>query len=179
MSTPAEEYQQELAQSEKDHHTPTAGAMIGHIISNLAIQKVKLSQTLYYAKGVQRSFIAQEYPKIIQEEAQLFDELNQLMLDEREIVPTTTDEFKRYTMLKESGQLKYETANEQLAEAVRDFATQIMFVDRGIALAQKENRYSLANFLQKLNGWLKHQIVTLENTLGKTIPTVLTEDDED
>ena len=32
-----EKYQAELKQSDLDHHKPTAGAMTGHIISNLAV----------------------------------------------------------------------------------------------------------------------------------------------
>lgn len=37
-----EKYQAELKQSDIDHHTPTAGAMMGHIIANLAIHSLKL-----------------------------------------------------------------------------------------------------------------------------------------
>ena len=35
--TSEEQYQKELKQSDIDHHTPTAGAMTGHIIDNLLI----------------------------------------------------------------------------------------------------------------------------------------------
>ena len=39
-----EKYQAELKQSDIDHHTPTAGAMMGHIIANLAIHSLKINQ---------------------------------------------------------------------------------------------------------------------------------------
>ena len=39
MTVAEEKYQAELVKSERDHHTPTAGAMTGHIISNLMIQQ--------------------------------------------------------------------------------------------------------------------------------------------
>lgn len=38
-----EAYQSELKQSEIDHHTPTVGAMVGHIIANLLIHSLKIS----------------------------------------------------------------------------------------------------------------------------------------
>ena len=36
-----EAYKAELKQSDIDHHTPTAGAMVDHIIANLLIHTLK------------------------------------------------------------------------------------------------------------------------------------------
>ncbi|WDC93202.1 hypothetical protein PSR33_10435 (plasmid) [Latilactobacillus curvatus] len=33
-------YQAEVKQADVDHHTPTAGAMIGHVMANLTIHSV-------------------------------------------------------------------------------------------------------------------------------------------
>ena len=49
--TSEEQYQQELKQSDIDHHTPTAGAMTGHIIANLLIHSLKISQAKIFTKG--------------------------------------------------------------------------------------------------------------------------------
>lgn len=179
MTTAAERYEAELKQSDIDHHTPTAGAMIGHIISNLAIQQTKLHQTRAYAKGADKAFITPEFTRILAEESELFDELNRLMLDEGEVIPTTTAEFQKYAMLEESGQVKYEDAATQLFGAIKDFDTQNLFITRGIALAEKEAKYALAEFLKQLYGWMKHQIFVLQSYLGNEVTTGLVEDEDE
>lgn len=175
--SPAEKYQQELIQSEKDHHTPTAGAMTGHILANLVIQQQKLRQTLYSAKGTAQNFVAVNYPSILTEENRLYDQLNRLMLDEGEVIPTTTEEFVQYSMLTESGQLKYETAESLLWDAVKDFNTQLLFVTRGIALAEKESKFALAEFLKQIYGFLKHQIFVIQTYLGHEVTEGLLEEE--
>ena len=174
-----EKYQAELKQVDIDHHTPTAGAMIGHIISNLHIQQNKLNQSRYYLKGAAKAFADGEYVRILHEESELFDQLNQLMLDEGEVIPTTSEEFAKYSMLTESGQLKYEDSETIIFDAVKDFNTQNLFITRGIALAEKENKYALAEFLKSLYGWMKHQIYLLQSYLGNEVLTGLVEEDED
>lgn len=177
--TPEEKYQAELLQSEKDHHTPTAGAMIGHILSNLHIQQNKLRQGIYSIKGAEQSFVKTEFTRIIREEGQLFDELSFLMLDEGEVIPTTTEEFRQYAMLTESGQLKYEESRGVIFSAAKDFDTQNLFITRGIALAEKENKYALAEFLKRLYGWMKHQIFVVQSYLGNDVGFGLTEEEDD
>lgn len=174
-----EKYQAELKQADIDHHTPTAGAMIGHIISNLHIQQNKLNQSRYYLKGAAKDFADTEFSRILQEESELFDQLNQLMLDEGEVIPTTSAEFTKYSMLVESGQLKYEDSQVIIFDGVKDFNTQLLFITRGIALAEKEQKYALAEFLKSLYGWMKHQIYLLQSWLGHDVLTGLVEDDED
>lgn len=177
--TPAEKYQAEQAQAEIDHHTPTAGAMIGHIISNLKIQENKLWQSRYYAKGPDAFFITSEFSKILTEASAFLDQLNQLMLDEGEVIPTTTEEFSRYSMLEESGQRKYEETSTLIFDTVKDFNTQLLFVTRGMALAEKEEKPGLAQLLQTLYAWLKHQSAVLQRYLGHEVMEDLEEDDED
>ncbi len=179
MTVAEEKYQAELVKSERDHHTPTAGAMTGHIISNLVIQQHKLRQTLYYAKGIERDFITRRFPALLAEEGKLVDRLNRLMLDEGEVIPTTSEEFSRYSMLEESGQAKYEAADALIFAAVKDFATQNLFISRGIALAEKEQKYALAAFLKELYGWLKQQIFCLQSFLGNEAADGLTEEEDE
>ena len=53
-----EKYQAELKQSDIDHHTPTAGAMMGHIIANLAIHSLKINQASLFARGAASLFLS-------------------------------------------------------------------------------------------------------------------------
>ncbi|MDT2612894.1 ferritin-like domain-containing protein [Enterococcus dongliensis] len=173
-----EKYQAEQIQSDKDHHTPTAGAMISHILSNLFVHRVKLRQANYYLKGSVRGFAEPRLAAMIAEEDQLFDELSQKVLDEGELVPTTLEEFTNYAMIKDSGKLKYEDAETILNELVADLATQNLFITRGIALAEKEEKFGLAEFLKKLYAWIKHQLLIWQRYLGNDVNDGLEEDDE-
>ena len=46
-----EKYAKELDKAEIDHHKPTAGAMLGHVLSNLFIENIRLTQAGIYAKA--------------------------------------------------------------------------------------------------------------------------------
>ena len=174
-----EKYQAEQIQSDKDHHTPTAGAMISHILANLFIQRVKLRQAAYYLTGEVRGFAEPKLTQMIAEEDQLFDELSQRVLAEGELVPTTIEEFTNYAMIKESGKLKYEAAETILAEIVADLATQNLFITRGIALAEKEAKFGLAEFLKKLYTWIKQEQLVWQRYLGNDVKQADEEDDDE
>ena len=98
--TSTEQYEQELKQSEIDHHTPTAGAMTGHIIANLLIHSLKISQAKMFAKGPAALFLSRIGDKWISHEQTEFAHFNQLLVNNGESIPTTTDQFKQFTMLK-------------------------------------------------------------------------------
>lgn len=164
MSEAEKRYQLELEQSEKDHKKPTAGAMVGHIISNLHIQQNKLRQINYYLKKNTEEILEIDIEKMLAEEAELFNQLNQLMLDEGEVIPTTSEEFIQYSMLKENGQLKYESSGVMLLDMGKDFETQNLFITRGITLSEKENKYALTEFLKHLYGWVMHQLFLLKKS---------------
>lgn len=172
-----EKYQAEQIQSDKDHHTPTAGAMISHILSNLFIHRVKLRQANYYLTGEVRGFAEPKLEQMISEEDQLFDELNQLVLAEEELIPTTIKEFLDYAMLEDSGKLKYETTETIIKELVADLATQNLFITRGITLAENEAKFGLAEFLKKLYTWMKQEQLIWQRYLGNE--SVQTEEDEE
>lgn len=159
-------YRAELARSEKDHHVPTAGAMVGHILANLNIHRTKLAQAAYYASGEGSAFIRHYFPELADEEDKQFDRLAELMLDEHEVIPTTASEFIRYSMIKESGKFKYESAAGMLAAAAADFKTQHMFLTRGIKLAEKEEKFALQQFLVRLLAWTSHQTRLIRTYAG-------------
>ncbi|KRO18434.1 ferritin family protein [Lacticaseibacillus saniviri] len=179
MQTAETLYQAEQKQVDTDHHTPTAGAMTGHILSNLHIQQNKLNQARFALKGDAKVFADGEITAMYHRERALFDELNQLMLDEGETIPTTTQEFLDYTFLSEQGQLKFESTATILFEIVKDCDAQLMFVTRGIALADKESKFALAAFLRQLDGWLKHQMRQIQAYLGHSVREGLDEEDDD
>lgn len=78
--TSEEQYQQELKQSDIDHHTPTAGAMTGHIIANLLIHSLKISQAKLFTKGNAALFLSQYGDDWIAHEQEAFNHLNQLLV---------------------------------------------------------------------------------------------------
>lgn len=178
--TSAEKYEQELKQSDVDHHTPTAGAMTGHIIANLVIHSLKISQAMLFAQGPAVLFLAQKGDKWIDHERAVFDKLNRLLVDNGESIPTTTDQFKEFTMLEEDGATKYDSGDDQLFALVKDFDTQTLFITKAIALAQKEDWPELATVLTNLLAWIKEQIALTQRFLGHDLRDGLyTEDDDD
>ncbi len=178
--TSAERYEQELKQSDIDHHTPTAGAMTGHIIANLLIHSLKISQAKLFAQGPAALFLAQTGDKWIEYEQAEFAKLNRLLVNSGESIPTTTDQYKQFTMLEEDGVTKYQQGDDQLFALVKDFDTQTLFITKAIALAQKEKWPELANNLTDLLAWIKGQIAMTQRFLGHDLRTGLyTEDDDD
>lgn len=175
-----EAYQSELKQSEIDHHTPTAGAMVGHIIANLLIHSLKINQAKFFTKGNASLFLCQYAPKWIEYEQTEFNKLNQILVNNGESIPTTTDQFKEYTMLEENGATKYEKGNDQLFTLVKDFDTQILFITKAITLAQNENWPELSANLVELLSWIKEQIRQSQNFLNHDLREGLyTEEDDD
>lgn len=178
--TSQEKYAAELRQSDIDHHTPTAGAMTGHIIVNLMIHSLKISQAKLFASGPSALFLAQVGDQWIAHEREEFDELDRLLVDNGESIPTTTDQFKQFTMLEEDGASKYEQGNDQLFDLVKDFDTQTLFVTKAITLANKEDWPELAAELTDLLAWIKAQIALAQRFLGHELREGLyTEDDDD
>ena len=178
--TSAEQYEKELKQSDIDHHTPTAGAMTGHIIANLLIHSLKISQAKLFAKGPATLFLSQNGDKWINHEQEEFTHLNRLLVNNGESIPTTTDQFKQFAMLEEDGAVKYEQGNDQLFALVKDFDTQILFITKAISLAWKEDWPELAANLTTLLSWIKEQIAVTKCFLEHDLRTGLyTEEDDD
>ena len=133
-----EQYEAELKQADVDHHTPTAGAMTGHILANLWFHQQKINQARLFAKGCASLFLAQYTGEGLNTERQYFDRINQLLVINGEAVPTTTAQFTQYTMLKENGAQKYAPGKDQLFDLIKDFDTQLLFLQKAIALGKKK-----------------------------------------
>ncbi|KRM59509.1 ferritin-like domain-containing protein [Secundilactobacillus malefermentans] len=172
-------YEAELKQADVDHHKPTAGAMTGHILSNLVVNNVKLHQAQWYVKGLQAFQISDLFKSLIEQTRQDYDELGLVLLDENEIAPSTVAEYTKYSMLEENGRNKYLTAEELVDIAAHDYNTQNLFVDRAIKLAEKESRPAMAAFLTALRGHNNQAIRQLQALLGKTAWEGLVEEDDD
>ncbi|CAM2876800.1 ferritin-like domain-containing protein [Levilactobacillus brevis] len=180
MTTTIEDrYAAEKAQTEHDHHVPTAGAMTNHILANLHISIVKFHQVRWSIKGPLALSVRQLLTTYITTYRNQFDALGELLLDEGEIVSTTTTEYHDYNMLQEGGDKKYYAATDQLNELIHDADTHNLFIDRAIKLAEKESRPALATFLVTLRGTNNHIIRELQAVLGNSAHTGLDDEDED
>lgn len=178
--TSTEQYEQELKQSEIDHHTPTAGAMTGHIIANMLIHSLKISQAKLYAQGPAALFMAQYGDRWIAHEQVMFATLDRLLVNNGESIPTTTDQLKQFTMLKEDGASKYEAGNDQLFDLIKDFDTQTLFITKAITLGQQSDWPELVDILTGLLTWIKDQVALAQRFLGHDLKTGLyTEEDDD
>ncbi|QMU08537.1 ferritin-like domain-containing protein [Levilactobacillus suantsaii] len=180
MTTTIEDrYAAEQAQADHDHHVPTAGAMTNHILANLHISIVKFHQVRWSVKGPLAPSVRDLLADYIATYRKQFDALGELLLDEGELVSTTTQEFGEYNMLEESGAKKYLSATDQVDELVHDADTHNLFIDRAIKLAAKEDRPALAAFLTTLRGTNNHIIRELQAILGNDARDGLDEDDDD
>lgn len=177
MTTPAELFKNEVKQADIDHHTPTAGAMTGHVVANLVILANKLQQAKWYVKGINATTLKELFDKLLSQAYRQKDDLGKTLIDENLIVPSVQEEFDTYTMLEENGQNKYETADWLINNFVHDYDTENMFITRAIKLANKENRPVLALALTNLLAANKHNIATLQALLGKTARDGLDEEE--
>lgn len=172
-------YAAEQAQTEHDHHVPTAGAMTNHILANLHISIVKFHQVRWSVKGPLALSVRQLLSDYTTTYRAQFDALGELLLDEGETVSTTTKEFHDYNMLQEGGDKKYLPAEDQVTELVHDADTANLFIDRAIKLAANEDRPALAAFLVTLRGTNNRLIRELQALLGNAARDGLDEDDDD
>lgn len=180
MTTSIEDrYAAEKAQTDHDHHVPTAGAMTNHILANLHISIVKFHQVRWSVKGPLALSVRQLLTTYTDTYRKQFDALGELLLDEGETVSTTTQEFHDYNMLEESGAKKYLSAEDQVAELVHDADTHNLFIDRAIKLAENEDRPALAAFLVTLRGTNNRIIRELQAVLGNDARDGLDEEDDE
>lgn len=112
--TKEEQFTRELKQSDADHHKPTAGAMTGHVIANLAIHELKINQARLFAAGTAAFFLDHYALDWIGYEQQTFNALSRMLANNEESIPTTTTQFAQFTMLEENGANKYLPGDEQL-----------------------------------------------------------------
>lgn len=156
-----ERYQNEQTQSELDHHTPTAGAMVTHVLSNLKFQAFKLTQYWWYGKAHQDLFHG-----LYTKNQASYLRVAETMLDNRELVPTTLKEVQAYTFLEENGRNKYFDAQAMLKDTDLDFQKSNLFITRAIKLAEKEGKYSLYQAMMTLLAENEHAIAQIEAQLG-------------
>ena len=96
-----------------------------------------------------------------------------------EAVPTTTAQFTQYTMLKENGAQKYAPGKAQLFVLIKDFDTQLLFLQKAIALGKKEGLMKLVHTLVDLDTWMRTQILAGQNFLGNDLMTGRYQEDDD
>ncbi len=176
----AELYAAEVKQADIDHHKPTAGAMVGHILANFWVFDVKLHQVKWYVKGPLAQAALSLLDAEISANRQNIDELGELLLDENEIAPSTLKEIHEYGKLDEDASYKYLDADELIGKLAADYVMQDLFIDRAIKLANNENRPGLAEYLVGRRRYNNRQQRQLQALIGKTAwQDLIEEDDED
>ncbi|QIL50752.1 DNA-binding protein [Weissella coleopterorum] len=179
MTNQTSKYEEELQRAEFEHHYPTAGAMIGHIIANLSIHSLKIKQARLFATDHAQLFFTQFAQDWYQNEQTYIWQLSQSLRDEDELIPTTQSEIQTYTGLTEDASLKYQAGAEQLFDLIKDFDTQLLYITKGIALAQKESHFGEIKQLEQLYSWIKAQITQGQLFLGHSIKEGLYVESED
>lgn len=172
-------FEAEQTKSQRDHHTPTAGAMTSHIVANLVIHSLKIRQAKWFIKGSATLFIRQYADEWINQEQDFLNQINDILISEQEMVATLTTQFQEYTALTESGAQKYATGEQQLFDLVKDFDTQLLFIVKAIALADKEGKLALSAVLKLLYAWIAQQISLTQRFLNHDIREGLYEEDDD
>ncbi|MFT8442745.1 MAG: DNA-binding protein [Bifidobacterium aquikefiri] len=160
-------YQDEITQSEKEHHIPTSAAMSGHVISNLFLNILTIRQTRWYASGTARIFMEYHVKEWLLFQRDILGEIDGVLVSENEIIPTTSSQIVEYGKLTEDPSMKYAPGEEQLGALVNNFGWQLLFINRAIELAEKEGKIPLYDALNRLAIWVKHQITEIQLFLGK------------
>lgn len=177
-----EQYQIELARSEAEHHQPTAGAMIGHVTANLWLHALKIEQAMLFAKGAGALFLAKYGQEWLTTANDFRHQLNEKLRAEDDLVPTTSTELVKFSMLTEDATFKYATDHDQIFDLIKAFDTQLLFIKRAIVLAEKEAHYGQEIVLKALYAWMRDQILVGQKFLGHDLQTGLyveLDDDED
>ncbi len=172
-----EKYAKEVAKSDVDHHKPTAGAMLGHVLANLFMEKVRLTQAGIYAKSpIER----EHFREIAAKEDEFFYKISDLLLDENEIVPSTVEEFLRYhKFITDDPKAKYWTDEALFESFINDFQNQNLFITRAVKLANQEEKFALSAGVVELYGYNLNIIRHLAGDLGKTPTDFRDEEDEE
>ena len=117
--------------------------------------------------------------EIAQKEVEYFFKISDLLLDENEIVPSTTEEFLKYhKFITEDPKAKYWTDEDLLESFIVDFQAQNMFITRAIKLANKEEKFALAAGVVELYGYNLQVIRNLAGDLGKSVADFHDEDED-
>lgn len=98
-ATPEKLFEAEVKQADIDHHTPTAGAMTGHIVANLEVLSNKLQMAKWYVKGMSAQQLKVLFGDLLKQAYDQKDALGTVLIDEALITPSTQKEFTEYTML--------------------------------------------------------------------------------
>lgn len=167
--TPEELLQQELEQTKKEHehHHPTAAALTGHLIANLAVLWTKLHQYHWYVKGPQFFTLHSKFEELYHETAAWYDKMAETLLALGAKPFSTTAENVQYTFIQEDPADKYRTADEMVSNIVADFSITRDVTSRAILVADEEGNTTLADVLTSFKAELEKQIWMFQAFLGK------------
>lgn len=172
-------FQAEESRSDKEHHQPTAGAMIGHVTSNLVLHMLLIEQARLFARGRAAEFLEKTGPYWEKSEADFLRKLNDSLAAEGDLIPTVTDQFRQFSMVEESAASKYKPGEDQLFDLIKAFDTQLLFITRSVSLADKEGHYGQSIILRDMYGWVKEQIRRGQQFLNHDLRQGLYQEEDD
>ena len=164
---PQSQFQAELNRSDREHHQPTAGAMIGHVTANLLIHSLKVEQAALFATGPAALFLDRHAGDWLNREDDFRHRLNRALRVEGDLVPTTSQQLQEFSMMEENGAQKYAAGSDQLADLVKDFALQLVFITKAIKLARAADHPGQEQVLGELVAWIKEQVWRAQAFRGK------------
>lgn len=166
--TPQERYEEEMKQEEHDHHhNPTPGAMTNHILANIHTLHVKLHQYHWYVKGPQFFALHEKFEELYDENEEWFDRLAEVLLSNGQKPISTTEQFLKYTLLKEDGADKYLSAERMVENLVDDYRTTRDLTTRTIAMANEAGEDVLEDALIGYKATIDKTIWMLQAFVGK------------
>ena len=82
MNIVEEKFVQETKQADIDHHKPTAGAMVGHVLANFKLEEMKLIQAQLYVLGTSSQELSTLFSEYADQEARWFNKIShELVID--------------------------------------------------------------------------------------------------
>lgn len=168
--TPEELLEKEIAQNERehDHHNPTAAAMTNHIIANQGILNVKLHQYHWYVKGPNFFSLHEKFEELYNENSKYYDEIAERLIASGAKPASTTEEYMKYSLVSESAQDKYMSAEKMVGNLVDDFRITRDLAIRTIRLAQNEKDDVLEDMMINYKNYLDKTIWMLQAFLNKS-----------
>lgn len=166
--TPQERYEEELKQEEHDHHhNPTPAAMTNHILANIHTLHVKLHQYHWYVKGPNFFSLHVKFEELYDENEEWFDKLAEVLLSSGQKPISTTEQFLKYTLLKEDGADKYLSAERLVENLVEDYRTTRDLTSRTITMAGDAGEVVLEDALITYKAAIDKIIWMLQAFIGK------------
>lgn len=92
-----------------------------------------IEQARLFARGRAAEFLEKTGPYWEKSEADFLRKLNDSLAAEGDLIPTVTDQFRKFSMVEESAASKYKPGEDQLFDLIKAFDTQLLFITRSVS----------------------------------------------